>query len=316
MRPPPAVASMAPNSSDLEDLRRRIDEIDDRLQDLIIERSEIVAAVAMGKRAGRVAFHQPAREAQIIRRLIARHRGEFPAGTLVRIWREMLGATVRLEGPFAVAVYAPPDGQGYWDLARDHYGSQTPMSGYLTVGQVIRAMTDGRAAVGVFPMPQESDPDPWWWHLLSQHDDALRVIARLPFGARGNARTDVGDALAVGHGPQHQTAQDRTLIATENALGISRHRMFDTLKALDLPCTFLASYEYPERGYHLIELDGFVALADPRVDRFRIRLGAALHRLLPFGGYAVPLAAPRPARPSVEPAAAADRAVEADVPAR
>jgi chorismate mutase len=42
-----------------------------------------------------MAAHQPAREAQIIRRLIERNRGAFPPATLVRMWRELLAATVR-----------------------------------------------------------------------------------------------------------------------------------------------------------------------------------------------------------------------------
>ena len=57
--------------SDLEGLRQRIDEIDDRLQDLLIERLEIVANVAAHKRGkGAIAAHQPAREAEMIRRLV------------------------------------------------------------------------------------------------------------------------------------------------------------------------------------------------------------------------------------------------------
>ena len=36
--------------SDLEGLRRRIDEIDDRLQDLLVERIQIVSTVAAHKR--------------------------------------------------------------------------------------------------------------------------------------------------------------------------------------------------------------------------------------------------------------------------
>ena len=280
---------MASTSSDLEDLRRRIDEIDDKLQDLLIERVEIVSAVAASKRDGNGAPHQPAREADIIRRLVGRHKGAFPAGTLVRMWREMLAATVRLQGPFAIAVYAPPDAQGFWDLARDHYGSHTPMSAFRSIAQVVRAVTEGQAAVGVLPMPQEGDTDPWWRHLLSKQDNAPRVIARLPFGVRGNARTDGGDALAIGQGVQQPTGQDRTLIATENIVGISRGRIFEMLSSLELVCTFFASYEHAEGGNNLIELEGFVGIADPRLDRFRERLGVALHRLVPFGGYAVPL---------------------------
>src|SRR5438876_10032130 len=114
--------------SDLEGLRRRIDEIDDRLQDLLVERIQIVSTVAAHKRGNRgVTAHQPAREAEIVRRLIERNQGVFPPATLVRMWRELLAATVRLQGEFTVAVYAPPGAQGFWDMGRDHYGSHTLM---------------------------------------------------------------------------------------------------------------------------------------------------------------------------------------------
>ncbi|MBV9863390.1 MAG: chorismate mutase [Alphaproteobacteria bacterium] len=306
---------MASSPPDLDDLRRRIDEIDDKLQDLLIERVEVVSAVAARKRNGSAPAHQPAREAEILRRLVARQRGPFPTAILVRMWREMLAATVRLQGPFAVAVYAPPEAQGYWDLARDHYGSHTPMFPYRSIGQVFRAVTDGQAAAGVLPMPQEGEADPWWRHLLSMNDNAPRVIARLPFAARGNARTDGGDALAIGRGVQQETGQDRTLVATENAVGISRGRIFEMLSSLGLVCTFFASYEHAEGGNNLFEFEGFVPISDPRLERFRARLGAALHRLMPFGGYAVPLsgaavtgAAPAGARPPVPPRPAASPA--------
>jgi chorismate mutase/prephenate dehydratase len=283
---------MSDTPSDLEQLRRRIDEIDDRLQDLLVERINIVSRVAAHKRGnGGVAAHQPAREAEIIRRLISRNHGPFPQATLVRMWRELLAATTRLQGAFTIAIYAPPEAQGFWDVARDHYGSHTPMLAFRSTAQVIRAVTEGQAAIGVLPMPQEEEPDPWWRHLLSTHDNAPHVIARLPFGARGNARSDSADALAIGHGGQQETGRDRTLIATENAPDISRGRMFSTLSALGLVCTFMASCQHAEGVNTLIEIDGFVPATDPRLDRLREQLGPALYRLLGFGGYAVPLSA-------------------------
>jgi len=36
-------------------------------------------------------------------------------------------------------------------------------------------------------------------------------------------------------------------------------------------------------------VEGFVPISDGRLDAFRSELGAALGRLLPLGGYAVPL---------------------------
>src|SRR5258705_8281399 len=225
---PPATTNeaMSPNSSDITGLRRRLDEIDDRLHDLLVDRAEIVSLVAASKKDGNQPAFQPAREAEIIRRLVGRHHGDFPVATLVRMWREMLAATVRLQSPFAVAVFAPTEAQGFWDLARDHYGSSTPMSAYRSTGQVIRTVTEGRAAIGVLPMPQEGEADPWWRQLLSKDENAPRVVARLPFGARGNARSDGADALAIGRGTQQETGADRTFLATETAAGISPGPIF------------------------------------------------------------------------------------------
>ncbi len=288
--------TMSSTPSDLADLRRHIDEIDDRLLDLLVERAEIVARVAaskklaISKKAGDVAFYQPAREAQILRRLAARHRGTLPFATIVRIWRELLAATVRLETPFAVAVLTPAEADGLWDLARDHYGSQTPISACRSVGQVIGAVSEGRAAVGILPLPQEGDPDPWWPHLLSSDENALRVIARLPFGPRGNARGEA-EALAIGRGAPQETGADRTLLAVEAAADISRARYLGSLAASSLECAFFASWDRSEGAVNLIELDGFVPLADPRLACFRRQFGAALHRLFAFGGYALPLPA-------------------------
>jgi chorismate mutase / prephenate dehydratase len=282
---------MSATPFDLAELRRRLDEIDDKLHDLLIERAEIVSMVAASKRNGNIAAFQPGREAQIIRRLVDRHWGDFPVATLVRMWRELLAATVRLQSPFAVAAFAPIESQGFWDLARDQYGSNTPMSAYRSLGQVIRAVSEGQASVGILPMPQEGEADPWWRHLLSSDESAPRVVARLPFGARGNARSDGADALAIGRGVQQETGGDRTLLATECAADISRGRILRILSSLGLVCTFFASCEHAGGALNLIEMEGFVRLSDARLDSFRTQLRGGLHRLLPFGGYAVPLPA-------------------------
>jgi chorismate mutase / prephenate dehydratase len=286
---PTANETMLATPSDLEELRRSLDRIDDKLQDLLIERAVIIARVAASKKEGNLAAFQPGREAEIIRRLVVRHRGDFPVATLVRMWREMLAATVRLQSSFAVAVYAPADAPGSWDLARDHYGSNTPISAYRSTGQVIRAVSEGQASAGVLPMPQEGEPDPWWRHLLSKDENAPRVVARLPFGPRGNARGDGADALVIGRAAPQATGEDRTLMVTESAAEISRGRIFRILSPLGLTCTFFASCEHLGGALDLIEIDGFVPPADPRLGGFRTQLGGELHRLLPLGGYAVPL---------------------------
>jgi chorismate mutase len=279
---------------DLEGLRRRLDTIDDHLHDLLIERAGIVAMVAASKRDGKLGFYQPGREAEIIRRLAARRPGRFPIATLIRMWREMLAATVRQQAPFAVAVFAPGDRPGVWDLARDHYGSATPMSLHDSAYRTIQMVGAGEASVGVLPMPGPDDSDPWWRHLMSRNGEAPRIVARLPFGPRGNARGDGAptssqDALAIGFATLQETGEDRTLFAVETAADFGRARLLALLAELPLACTLLAACEGANGALALIEIDGFVPAQDPRLDGFAMRCGKSLHRLLPLGGYAVPL---------------------------
>jgi chorismate mutase/prephenate dehydratase len=279
--------AMSSTSSDLEGLRRRLDEIDDRLQDLLIDRAEIVSMVAASKKGGNQPAFQPAREAEIIRRLVERHHGAFPIATLVRMWREMLAATVRLQSPFSVAVFAPADRHAYWDLARDHYGSCTPMTAYCAVGAVIGAVAAGATSVGVLPMPRPSEADPWW-PLLSSKKAGPRVIARLPFVTPGGVCTDGVEALAIGYGTQQASGLDRTLWAMECSAEINRERVTKLLSDLGLECNCFLTSRF-HGPVDLIELEGFVPSSEPRLEAFRTELGSALHRLVPLGGYAVPL---------------------------
>src|SRR6516225_604294 len=293
---PPAAAThiMSVNPSDLKGLRRRLDEIDDRLQDLLIQRAEIVSMVPASKKERNLPALQPAREAEIIRRLVGRHHGTFPVANLVRMWREMLAATVAMQSPFSIAVFVPRDRQAFWDLARDHYGSNTPMTAYDAVEPLIRAIAGRESSVGVLPLPRQDDPEPWWPYLLPIGENAPRVIARLPFGASGKVRNGVVEALAVGHGAQQESGLDRTLLAAECATAITRAQILKLLSAAGLVCTFLASYQSGAVCY-LIEIDGFAAISDPRIDALRIERGGAFRRLLHLGGYAVPLLLTAPA---------------------
>jgi chorismate mutase / prephenate dehydratase len=285
---------MSSEITDLKALRRRLDEIDARLQDLLIDRAEVVSLVAASKKAAskkseKQAAFQPAREAEIIRRLVARHRGAFPVASLVRMWREMLAATVRLQSPFSVAVFASAEQPGLWDLARDHYGSNTPMTAFSSAGAVVRSVSSRESTVGVLPMPQAGEPDPWWPLLVPSAEPTPRVIARLPFAGHGNARTD-GDALTIGFGSQQKTGLDRTLLALACAQKIDRARTLALLSAGGLTCTFFAACDR-DGATNLDELEGSVPTTDPRLDGLQTEMAGRLDRLWPMGGYAVPLSA-------------------------
>ena len=95
------------------------------------------------------------------------------------MWRELLAATTRAQAPLAVAACVPPDQPELWDMARDHFGSQS-------ADPARRERVAGAAAAGrrrrqlaVLPLPAEHEP--WWSGLLDTSVRPLRVVARLPF---------------------------------------------------------------------------------------------------------------------------------------
>jgi chorismate mutase / prephenate dehydratase len=278
----------------LSELRRQIDEIDCELHDLIMGRTAIVQKIAEVKgRAARSAHHLPGREAEVVRRLVARHKGAFPKPILVRIWRELISALIRLQGPFAVAAYAPDDRPGYADLARDHYGALTPVVGHASTGQVVSAVTEGSATVGVLPMPEQDDPDPWWRALVGNDPKLPRVIARLPFGA-GNQRGLPCEALVIALLAPESTGHDRSLVVAEAVHEISRSALKKTLAGLGFEPVLLQTWREPsgsDRRLYLIEVAGFSLPDDPRLSRLTEEHGEDLAQVWSIGGYAVPLTA-------------------------
>ena len=114
---------------ELEELRREVDRIDQTMVELLADRLHVVREIARIKQtaaAGQPAI-RPGREAVILRRLVVQAGNRFPAGTLVRMWRELLAATTRAQAPLAIAACVPPDRSELWDLARDHFGAAVPI---------------------------------------------------------------------------------------------------------------------------------------------------------------------------------------------
>jgi len=283
--------AMSSTPPSLDELRREIDEIDDAIHDLIMRRTQVVEQVGIAKRPDNQ-FVRPGREAVILRRLAARHTGPFPMPVLVRIWREMIAALTRLQGPFAIAVYAPEERRGFWDVARDHYGSSIPMTAVNTPAAAIRAVADGTATVGVVPMPEEDDHDPWWRYLMNTDVKTPRIVARLPFCGRGNARGDDRDALAIALIQHERTGDDRTLLGIELAEDMSRGRLKDALEAAGLTAVSFRSWTGRENGggpLHLVEVADYVPSQDKRLTTFASNVGDIVLRTTPIGGYAVPL---------------------------
>lgn len=271
-------------SPDLAALRAELDRIDDDIHDLLMQRAEIVGQVgASAAKAGSGVALRPGREAAIIRRLLARHAGELPPRTLVRIWRELLAGTTTMQRPFVIAV-------GSVDLigvAREQFGALTPLRVHATPAQAITSVSAGTASVGVLPLPRQDEAAgaAWWATLLRQDGPRLHVVARLPFWTPRSEGAPEAEALVVAALDPDASGDDRTLIALEVDGEGSHARLSTALAAAGLPPRYLLLRRTPGQGtLALVEVDGFLASDDARLDRID-----ALRPPVILGAYAVPL---------------------------
>lgn len=284
---------MAKEKDKLRALRDQIDEIDNSIQDLLIKRTEVVEHVRIVKEnEGSAIKIRPSREAEILYRLVARHKGTFPKRELARIWRELIVATLSSEGPFSMAVFEKESEPGYWDLARDQYGSFTPATRHTAARRVVEAVQTGQATLGIVPLPSHDDEEIWWRHLVSDKEGTPRIIARLPFIGSGNARNTGLEALVICPVDHEETGRDRSYIALETQDNIGFNIIEDALSQAGFSSAFHQLWHDPERppGWtYLIEVFGFIRPEGRQMVRLLDTLGPRISRIVHLGGYAMPL---------------------------
>jgi chorismate mutase/prephenate dehydratase len=139
-------------TEDLDKLRRRIDEIDETLQSLISDRVRLAKEIGAAKRAaGSENGYRPEREAQILRAVAARNKGPLSDEQLIRIFRELISATLAVEAPIKVA-YLGPEGTYTQGAALKHFGHSVTALAQGTIEDVFHTVETGVADYGVVPV--------------------------------------------------------------------------------------------------------------------------------------------------------------------
>ena len=282
----------------LEDLRREIDQIDDAIHDMLMRRTEIAAQIRTVKDQDQALTTniRPAREALILRRLQARHRGDFPLPVLTRIWREIISAMLLVQGNFSVSVYTPEaatEEMAFLALARSYFGTETPLRPARTEAGVLRQVRDRKVAVGILPVPTDelgsiSSSDPWWLTLAAGGEGRPMIIARLPWVRTVDEPISGPYALAVACIMPAESGDDITYLALESTDSISRDRIKIALGAVGLAMTRAVVWhaEAQPGRWQLIEISSFVAEGDARLTTFAESVGEDVGRLVVLGSYA------------------------------
>jgi len=135
----------------LEPYRRRIDEIDETILELLIERAQLAKKIGELKKEHGLEIHVPEREREILERLLGKNRGRFPENALVRIFREIISACLSLEQPLRVG-YLGPKATFTHQAALELFGISAKYVPLPTIKDVFEEVERGNVDYGVVPV--------------------------------------------------------------------------------------------------------------------------------------------------------------------
>ena len=137
--------------SKIDELRKRIDEIDEKLLELLNKRAEFAILIGKEKSKTKSNFHVPDREREIVNRLSRINRGPFQNDSLKSVYREILSATLSLERPLTIA-YLGPQATFTHLAAMNQFGSSAVYVPTDRLDIIFSEVETGRADYGVVPI--------------------------------------------------------------------------------------------------------------------------------------------------------------------
>jgi chorismate mutase len=172
-----------PEAPSLNDLRKEIDRIDETMHQLLMERGEIIDRLIAVKRSQETgSAFRPAREAEMMRRLVKRHKGILPLDTAESIWRVIISTFTYVQAPFSVHADLSAGDALMRDSARFHFGFTVPFVPHMGAAAVVAAVSTSKGDLGLVPAVAAAGA---WWSAL-EFDAAPKIIARLPFVERAD----------------------------------------------------------------------------------------------------------------------------------
>lgn len=138
--------------------RKEIDRLDDEILRLLNERSRNVIEIGKLKHqaGGDAHLHTPRREAEIVDRLMGQNPGPFPNEAIRSVYREIMSASLSLEGPQKIAYLGPR--ATFTHLACiQKFGASAQYLAVTSIKDVFNEVERGRAHFGVVPIENSTE---------------------------------------------------------------------------------------------------------------------------------------------------------------
>ncbi|MBB5046829.1 chorismate mutase [Rhodopseudomonas rhenobacensis] len=177
------MSTLPPSPPSLANLRREIDSIDEQVHNLLMQRADIIDRLISVKQTQEVgSAFRPAREADMMRRLVQRHHGILPLDTVESIWRVIIATFTYVQAPFSVHADLSLGESAMRDSARFHFGFTVPFVPHFSAQAAVDGVSRSKGDLAL--VSATSSRTPWWVALETA--GAPKIIARLPFIERAD----------------------------------------------------------------------------------------------------------------------------------
>lgn len=135
----------------LEELRQKIDGIDEKLVELINQRAQIVVEVGKLKQADETPIYVPHREKAVLEKIAQFNKGPLPDKTMKAIWRELMSGSFFLERPLLIG-YLGPQGSFSHNAAMLKFGQSVDYEALTDIRAIFEEVSKGHCDFGIVPI--------------------------------------------------------------------------------------------------------------------------------------------------------------------
>ncbi len=141
----------------LDDLRKKIDHLDEKIIQLLNERTDVALKIGEVKKEKGSAIYAPDRESEVYSKIAKMAKdGPLPAEALKSVYREIMSAALTLERPITIAYLGPE--ATYTHLASiSKFGSSVNYMPCQNIGDVFLEVEKRNADYGVVPIENSTE---------------------------------------------------------------------------------------------------------------------------------------------------------------
>ncbi len=140
----------------LSQLRRQIDQLDQKILKSLNERANLSRRVGQVKNRQGASIYVPDREWAVYQRLLRLNQGPLKEEAVKAIYREIMSGSLALEKPIQIA-YLGPAATFTHQAALEKFGSSVDYSGLDSISSVFSEVEKGRCDYGVVPIENSTE---------------------------------------------------------------------------------------------------------------------------------------------------------------